>query len=1356
VIFVHGLGGDYAATWRYDQNASWPHWLAEEFPAVGVWSLDYAASPTKLARLLGFFTGDRDAGYSMALPDRAGQVLDLMVQNGFGERPLLFICHSLGGLLVKQILRKANDADDDPRKKQVAAQTRAVLFLATPHAGAELASLADAFRTLFGTTVSVDDLRLHDAHLLDLYNWYRNHSLGLGIRTVTYYEKRPVMGVLPIVNPTSSQAGVGADAVPLDEDHLSIASPRARDDQVCNAARDLISNYVLAPHAATATKPVEQSARPLPVAAAGRAAPTKDVDRPERGVTDRAKMTRILFLASNPESSTSRLDLEEELSSVENQLSSVEFRDEIELKTGHAVRPDDLVRFLRRLQPTIVHFSGHGSPEGILLRSEIGHTVVSGEALAQLFRDRHVDLIVLNACYSESQASLLKEVVPAVVGTTEAVGDEASRRFSTAFYRTLGDGHPVRDALRDGKDAVAVHGLVDVFHGYGDLGRSLCGPARNLFNDDVRAQRTATPPMQQQAAPVVAAASEPQRVIVQVQSPSAGDNVRIPCELPPAAEKHFGRQTELKQLTERLGAGKNSAVVGPAGMGKTALAAQAVRAVVGETAATLAASPFPDGVVFLDLYTYQGKAEPAWNNLANALAGPGFMESSSAQYRATEACRSRRALVIIEGGEEADGQEGRTSIPELCRVFSLENRCLLLTRLSTQAAAAESVELKEALHPDDAAKLLDSLSKHRLTGAVREQVLALLEGHPLALTWAGGLLARGDDDPERLVKEWEALGSGSLSDPAQAEHTLAWLFDRSVRGLDQTERQLLQAAGLLARAPFPLAAMEAVLDSGVESARNALKSLVQRGLLRKSEGPGHWEFTHVLGYRFARKETGSDAAMRERIGVWLNSHLHAVIADTASQHEVALTSALEHAAALLRTDDGQNLWIPLANDLLYDIFDRLTRLGRLDLIGLALSGAGDWLARLPALTAQEPEWLRERSAILNRRGDLLRDQGDLDGALKAYRESLSVSRRLAQTDPSNAIWQHDLSVNQERIGDVLRDQGDLDGALAAYRESLALIRGLTQTDPSNALWQRGLSVSHNKFGDVLRDQGDLDGALTAFRESLALRRHLAQTDPSNAGWQRDLSVSLDRIGDVLRDQGDLDGALTAFRESLALSRRLTQADPSNAGWQRDVSESHSKVGDVLHDQGDLDGALTAFRESLALNRRLVQTDPSNSSWQRDLSVSQERLGDVLRGRGDLDGGLTAYRESLAMSRRLAQADPSNAVWQRDLSVSHIKVGDVLSDRGDLDEALMTYRESLTLSRRLAQADPSNAVWQRDLSFTLNRLANLHERQGNLPEALPLAEESLEIAERLAGLDRTNVQWQKSVAVSRGLVARLKK
>jgi hypothetical protein len=248
VVFIHGLGGDAFTTWAHAKEpaASWPHWLGKEFPQIRVWSLGYAASPTRWARLLRLIgRGSRDSGYGMALPDRALQVLDLMLQRGLGEFPLLFICHSLGGLLAKQILRKSSEAAD-PRMQQVARNTRAVLFLATPHAGAMLASFADAFRTVFGPTVSIENLREHDAHLRDLFDWYRNYSLRSQTQTATYFELRCVRGVLPIVNPTSAHPGVGMDPVGLDEDHLSIAKPLDSEAQVCGAARNLLRNYVLA------------------------------------------------------------------------------------------------------------------------------------------------------------------------------------------------------------------------------------------------------------------------------------------------------------------------------------------------------------------------------------------------------------------------------------------------------------------------------------------------------------------------------------------------------------------------------------------------------------------------------------------------------------------------------------------------------------------------------------------------------------------------------------------------------------------------------------------------------------------------------------------------------------------------------------------------------------------------------------------------------------------------------------------------------------------------------------------------------------------------------------------------------
>lgn len=187
--------------------------------------------------------------------------------------------------------------------------------------------------------------------------------------------------------------------------------------------------------------------------------------------TKEASMTksRILFLAANP-LTTSRLDLEEELRGVEQELRAVRLRDHVEIVAHHAVRPDDLLRYVRSDQPRIIHFSGHGSPSGIMLRTDSGeHQTVPRGSLQRFLQGRGVELVVLNACFTAGQAEEIASSVRAVIGTSAAVGDEAARRFSCAFYRSLGDGLTVADAFRDGGDAVALHGLTDVFQHIGEM-----------------------------------------------------------------------------------------------------------------------------------------------------------------------------------------------------------------------------------------------------------------------------------------------------------------------------------------------------------------------------------------------------------------------------------------------------------------------------------------------------------------------------------------------------------------------------------------------------------------------------------------------------------------------------------------------------------------------------------------------------------------------------------------------------------------------------------------------------------------------------------------------------------------------
>jgi hypothetical protein len=248
VVFVHGLGGDPIETWRSgtDENTSWPHWLALEFGTqIGVWSLGYAAAPTRWEGVrVPFFGGkEPDAGAAMSLPRRAENALDRLVGAGIGQRPLCFITHSLGGLLVKSILRRSADSQFAPERLQVAEQCRGVLFLATPHHGSRLADLAAAIK-VYLPSVSTLDLKDNDDHLMDLYEWYRGYAPSHHILTRSYYENKETKGVVIVVSRSSADPGVTGDTArgptPLDRDHLEISKPRNRDDQAYIGSTQLI------------------------------------------------------------------------------------------------------------------------------------------------------------------------------------------------------------------------------------------------------------------------------------------------------------------------------------------------------------------------------------------------------------------------------------------------------------------------------------------------------------------------------------------------------------------------------------------------------------------------------------------------------------------------------------------------------------------------------------------------------------------------------------------------------------------------------------------------------------------------------------------------------------------------------------------------------------------------------------------------------------------------------------------------------------------------------------------------------------------------------------------------------------
>jgi pimeloyl-ACP methyl ester carboxylesterase len=231
VIFVHGLGGDGRATWSAAPDAFWPLWIFDDLQTIEVWTLEYPAS------MFGSANG------SLVVSDQAKQVLDLLAAHSIGNRPLVFVCHSLGGLLVKQLLRTANElhlATWDP----IAANTKGILFLATPHTGSSIANIASKFPLVSRATTQII---ANDPHLMALHYWYQQNAVALGLSTHAYCETKKYANQL-IVDKSSANPGVfGCVPIEFDGDHFEIAKPPSRQSPIYVGARKFISDVLGTP-----------------------------------------------------------------------------------------------------------------------------------------------------------------------------------------------------------------------------------------------------------------------------------------------------------------------------------------------------------------------------------------------------------------------------------------------------------------------------------------------------------------------------------------------------------------------------------------------------------------------------------------------------------------------------------------------------------------------------------------------------------------------------------------------------------------------------------------------------------------------------------------------------------------------------------------------------------------------------------------------------------------------------------------------------------------------------------------------------------------------------------------------------
>jgi pimeloyl-ACP methyl ester carboxylesterase len=240
VVFVHGLGGHPYDTWRGmpDNGTFWPLWLAEDVKGLSVYSLGYILPPTDWL------------GTAMPLLDEAAHALRVLLNSEELRTGLItFVCHSLGGLMVKSMIRSANEQKGDPAIADFYARVRQVVFIATPHTGSGKATLLEWIGWLTWPSASSRNLVANNPELRDLNFGYRTltESRDGQCAHLVYYEMVDTL-FGRIVSPASADPGLpNCKPTPIRKDHITIAKPERRDELVYAETKNLVSKLAPEP-----------------------------------------------------------------------------------------------------------------------------------------------------------------------------------------------------------------------------------------------------------------------------------------------------------------------------------------------------------------------------------------------------------------------------------------------------------------------------------------------------------------------------------------------------------------------------------------------------------------------------------------------------------------------------------------------------------------------------------------------------------------------------------------------------------------------------------------------------------------------------------------------------------------------------------------------------------------------------------------------------------------------------------------------------------------------------------------------------------------------------------------------------
>jgi tetratricopeptide (TPR) repeat protein len=365
--------------------------------------------------------------------------------------------------------------------------------------------------------------------------------------------------------------------------------------------------------------------------------------------------------------------------------------------------------------------------------------------------------------------------------------------------------------------------------------------------------------------------------------------------------------------------------------------------------------------------------------------------------------------------------------------------------------------------------------------------------------------------------------------------------------------------------------------------------------------------------------------------------------------------------------------------MLGDLRAKLEPVGRLDVLDAVGARALEYFEKQDK-SALSDEALAQQWKALTLMGEIAEARGDLDGALRRYRQALAGTQEALRRHPDDPQRMFDHAQSVFYVGSVALSRGQIDVAAGQAREYRQLADGMIAADPDNPTWQlEGVYASSN-LGAIEIEQARYADAANTYQAAVVAMDRLTASNPGNLEYQSLQSESLAWHSEALEKSGRLDLAIQQRQRQLSLLTPYLAQEKPNAEFRQKAMIANMALAWMRFWRNETKAALDHAAAAVELGRRLVALEPDNADWLGRSAMTQTNQAQILLRSGKSAEAKAVTKEGCGKTDQLIARDPTVTYWRTNARNCLALRAELAVLAGSNGEALLLARQALDAVR----------------------------------------------------------------------------